>query len=302
MPPEPATAAPTPAIVNAEKVTPAPRSLTAEWLFGALLLCLYIPVVAQTGRRWFMAEQYAHGVFIFPIVCGLLWLKRDAIHNAPRQPSAWGLLPLTVGLLAQTIGHLLKFEFLAMLSLLPTLAGIILLLHGPDLWRVVRFPILFMGFAANLPMPVLNGLSHGVQSLSATGAAAIMKALGFVIAQQGNALRVPGMTLEVADVCSGFRKLTALIVFAALYGYLYPIGNLRRLSLVLLIAPIALLANIARLCALIAAATWGGARWESGLHDPAELAVLIVAFGLMVAMGRRMGCVRPRFARDGAYS
>ncbi len=302
MPPEPATAAPTSATVDTEQIAPATRSLTAEWLFGALLLLLYLPVVVQTGRRWFMAEQYAHGIFIFPIVGGLLWLKRDAIRNASRQPSAWGLLPLTMGLLAQTVGHLLKFEFLAMLSLLPTLAGGILLLHGPHLWRVARFPVLFLGFAANLPMPVLNGLSHATQSLSATGAAAIMKSLGFVIARQGNALHVPGMTLEVADVCSGFRKLTALIVFAVLYGYLYPIGSLRRLGLVLLIAPIALLANIARLCVLVAAATWGGARWESGLHGPAELAVLVLAFGLMVATGRRMGCVRPRFARDSACS
>lgn len=281
-----------------EKAAQHPRFSRLDWLFGALLFALYAPVVAQTARRWFMAEQYAHGVFIFPLVCGLLWVKREAIRDAPRQPSAWGLAPLALGLSAQAVSHALKIEFMGMLSLLPTLAGGIVLLHGPALWRIVRFPVLFLGFAANLPAPVLNGLSHAVQSASATSAAGITKALGFVIARQGNVLHVPGMTLEVAEVCSGFRKLTALIVFATLYGYLYPIRNLRRASLVLLVLPIALVANIARLCVLIAAATWGGARWEKGLHDPAELAVLLVSFGLMAVIGRRLGCVRPRFARD----
>ena len=146
-----------------------PSSPLTAWLFGALLLALYVPVVAQTSRRWFQAEQYAHGVFIFPLAALLLWCRRDAIRAAPRQTCGWGLLPLALGLLMQGIGHTLKIEFVAMLSLLPTLAGGILLLYGPTLWHTVRFPILFLGFAANLPGFVLDGLSHALQEISATG-------------------------------------------------------------------------------------------------------------------------------------
>ena len=129
-----------------------------------------------------------------------------------------------------------------------------------------------------------------------------MKSVGFVLAQQGNLVHVPGMTLEVAEVCSGFRKISALLVFATLYGYMYPIRNTRRALLIVLILPIALLANIARLCVLIAAASWGGAAWESRLHDPAELAVLVASFGILVGIGRRLGCVRPRFTPSAACS
>lgn len=37
-------------------------------LFGAMLFVLYTPVVIETGRYWFLKEQYAHGIFIFPLV------------------------------------------------------------------------------------------------------------------------------------------------------------------------------------------------------------------------------------------
>ena len=168
--------------------------------------------------------------------------------------------------------------------------------HGADLLRVVRFPILFLGFAANLPGAVLGAPSRWIQSVSATGATAATKLVGFTIMQRGNILDVPGMTLEVADVCSGFRKLTALIVFAVLYGYLYPIGNVRRALLVIAIVPIAVFVNIARLSVLIAAASLGGPKAEAFLHNPAEFAVLVTAFLLTVRVGKILGCTEPRFS------
>lgn len=265
-------------------------------IFAAVIAVLYWPVLQSAAGRWLSTEQYTHGVFIFPIAALLLYVKRRDIAACPRAPQGIGLVILGLGLLIQVCSHYLNFEFFSMLSLLPVLAGAVLLFHGRALWHVIRFPVLFLGFAANLPGSVLGGPSRWIQSVSATGAASISKMLGFTIMQHGNLLDVPGMTLEVADVCSGFRKLTALIVFAVLFGYLFPISNVRRGLLVLCVVPIAIAVNIARLCVLIAAASMGGSSAEAFLHNPAEFAVLVAAFVLTLRAGKMLGCTEPRLS------
>jgi exosortase len=272
-----------------------------EWswparLFAIVVLALYVPVLITAGTRWLNTEQYTHGIFIFPISIAILYVKQRDILACAKNPHTGGIFLLAFGLLIQVISHYLNFEFFSMLSLIPVLAGGILTFNGLELWRVVRFPVLFLGFAANLPGAVLGAPSRWIQSVSATGAATITKLVGFTIMQHGNLLDVPGMTLEVADVCSGFRKLTALIVFAVLYGYLFPIGNARRLFLVLAVVPIAIFVNIARLCVLIAASSWGGPKAEAFLHNPAEFAVLVAAFLLTLRVGKILGCTEPRFS------
>ena len=262
----------------------------------ALVVGVYSPVFLLTAGRWFFAEQYAHGCLIFPIAAALLWANRRQILAAEAKPCLWGFLPLTLGLLLETVGHTMIVQFIGMLSLVPTIAGLVLILHGIPLWRIVQFPVLFLGFAANLPHVVLDALSQWIQHATATGAAFVTEGLGFAIMQHGNLLTVPGMTLEVAEVCSGFRKLTSLTVIATLFGYLYPLSLLRRILLVALMIPIALIANTARLCALIAAASWGGPVWEGRLHDPAEFAVLALSFALIVVSAKLMGCKPYRFA------
>jgi exosortase len=265
-------------------------------LFAIAVVILYVPVLIAAGTRWLNTEQYTHGIFIFPISIAILYLKQRDISACRKSPHPFGIALLTIGLLIQVASHYLNFEFFSMLSLIPVLAGGIIIFHGMDLWRVVRFPVLFLGFAANLPGAVLGAPSRWIQSVSATGAATLTKLVGFTIMQHGNLLDVPGMTLEVADVCSGFRKLTALIVFAVLYGYLFPISNRRRLLLILAVVPIAIVVNIVRLCVLIAAASWGGPSAEAFLHNPAEFAVLVAAFLLTLRAGKILGCSEPRFS------
>lgn len=284
-------------------VTPVSKpAVLIPWLIGLLTAAIYTPVTLQSAERWLSQEQYSHGLCIFPIVAALLFWKRKAIRVAPRSPSLLGAVPLVFGLTLQVCCHAFRLPFPEMLSLLPTISGLALLLHGPALWRVVRFPVLFLGFAGNLPGFVLDRLSAWVQRASADGAAFVVKCAGLALVQHGNQLFVPGMSLEVADVCSGFRKLTALIVAAVLYGYVFPASPLRRAALVLLVVPIALLANIFRLCVLILAASWGGPVWEGRLHNPAELSVLIVSLVLMIAAARLLGWERSRPGEEGAES
>ena len=76
---------------------------------------------------------------------------------------------------------------------------------------------------------------------------------------------------------------------------MFPLGMGKRMLLVASAYPIALFANVVRICALIGIGyTWGEHALHTA-HDSAELAVLVVSFGLFVVAGKAVGCRNLRF-------
>jgi len=275
---------------------------SAPWTvraFAVVLVILYAPIVAEAAKVWVKDDKQAHGVFIFPIVLFLLWLLRAdiraAAESASARPAPWGVLLLVIGLLLEVASYLLRIKWFPMLSMIPVLVGAILVLHGVAVWRVVAFPVLFLFFAAPLPDAITLPTSARIQRQSTDCAVWAMTTAGFPILQMGNRIDTATCSVEVAEVCSGFKKLTALIAFAFLYGFMFPLGMGKRMLLVASAYPIALFANVVRICALIGVgSTWG----ENALHtahDSAELAVLVVSFGLFVLAGKAVGCRNLRF-------
>jgi exosortase len=287
------------AVDTSQAISPPDKAITSRstvpWLLVAAIIALFVPVYYEAATLWLSDDAYSHCIFILPISLGLLWMQREAIRQAPLQPTAWGLLPLTLGLLLETVGYLFRIKSVAALALVPVVTGAILLLHGRALWKIARFSVYFLLCAVPLPGVLLSAPSAWIQRASSTGAATLMSALGYPLTQTGNIIEIPGLTLEVADVCSGFKKLTACVAFALLYGYFFPLSRTKRVLLVLASIPIALLANIIRVSGLVAVATAGGKPAVNIAHDWAEIFVLVVAFGLFVLLGKILGCKTPRF-------
>jgi len=266
-------------------------------LLVLVLIALYVPVVGEAARIRFKDENQAHGVFILPIVAFLLWVLRADIRAAAAEPkpTVWGVWLLAFGLLLLTASWLLGIKWFPMLSMIPVIAGAVLALHGRALWRVVAFPVCFLFFAAPLPDIITLPISTQIQSASTDGAVAVMSTLGYPLIQTGNRIDTPTVSVEVAEVCSGFKKLTALVAFAFLYGFMFRASLWKRVVLVAASYPIALFANIVRICALVyIGSTWGQHALE-GAHDWAELSVLVISFGLFVALGKATGCKELRY-------
>jgi len=168
--------------------------------------------------------------------------------------------------------------------------GGILLLHGTELWRKLRFVVFFLIFAAPMPDLITRPLSAQIQNASTVISAEAMSFLGYPLIRTGNRIDTPQVSVEVAEVCSGFKKLTALVAFSFLYGFMFDIGIGKRALLVLSAYPIALITNSIRICALIAIGSAGGESALHAAHDWAEMGVLVVAFVLFTLWGRLLGC------------
>lgn len=269
-----------------------PRSL---WLYGAALGLLFFPALSAAFQMWMNDSSYSHGVFIPCLSAFIIYLQRDRIRELPMKPTLWGFLPLLVGLFLYSSAWLLQIDLLLFWTLIPTLIGTVLLLHGWPLLRITLFPILYLAFAAQLPWMVLNNLNMWVKKASTMGAVTLMQGLGFTILQTGNLVEIPGHALEVADVCSGYKKLMSLLAFAVLYSFLFRISLPRRIVLVLMALPIAVVSNALRIGGLIAVTSFWGEKGLKIAHDWAEIVALGIAFGLFVLVGKILGCREIRF-------
>ncbi len=260
------------------------------YVFLAGVALVYAPIILDAAHQWFTNDSYAHGIFIFPVSIFLLWMRKDQIQAAERRPEAWGLLLIPIGLAGAMGSYLLQIKYIGMWSLIPTLAGGILALHGRQLWKTVQFSVWFLLFAAPIPNSFLGPLTGQIQGYSTTGAALVMTTLGYPVIRHANVLQVPGATLEVATACSGFHKLISLLAFAAIYGHLFLDSVGKRALLLAMAIPIALLVNILRISGLVAAAIYGGLPGLHATHDPAEYVAIGLSFVLFVLVGKKLGC------------
>jgi exosortase len=269
-------------------------------LFALSFLLLYLPIILDAGKYWAKSDNYSHGFLVLPCSLYLIWLRRDEIKRAVPAPTLWGALPLTVGLLMQVASYILQIKYVGMWSMVLTLTGAIYLLHGPALWKICRFSVLFTLFAAPLPNTFLYGVTSILQTVSTVGSTSAMSALGFQATYHGNVIEVPGATLEIANACSGFHSIISMLAFVSIYAYLFTSDYVKRAILVAVTVPVALAANIASISILILAANYGGMRGYHMFHDPAALVEIIVDFLVLVYIGRSLGCDNLRFVQQPA--
>ena len=97
---------------------------------------------------------------------------------------------------------------------------------------------------------------------------------------------------EVAAACSGIRSLIATVALGTVYGFLYFRSAWKRLLLIAVAFPLALLGNVARLLTIVIAAELGGTKhgqeWGSYVHESALFSLLPYVpaiFGLLL-LGR----------------
>lgn len=287
----------TPEHETAEDQKPTQPALAArppsEWLVWAAFVAVFAPVVVEYAREWAADERYSHGWLIFPISLGLTYMNRSRLAASLGTGSSAGLPLIVFGLVAHSMAWFLRFPHVGMWSLVMVLAGIVMSLYGMAAWRVVRFPTLFLLFAGTLPNRLIEPINLKVQSLSAVGAAHVMSFLGYTVMREGNRIEIPGYVVEVADICSGYKKTVALLAFAFLYGYVMTSSPVRRIVLCVAAIPIAVLANVGRVAGLIAVTSAGGSEALHKAHDPAEMVALLVAFVLFILLGKAIGCRLP---------
>jgi exosortase len=191
-----------------------------------------------------------------------------------------------MGGIALLLAGLLGAElFVSRVSILGTLAGMILFLYGWSYLRILAFPLAFLLLMIPIPAIIFNQITFPLQLLASRAGEYAISTAGIPVLREGNVIVLANTTLEVAEACSGIRSLITLITLGLVYGYCADPRGWVRTFLVLSAVPIAIVANGARVAGTGMAAHWWGPEAAEGFfHEFSGWIVFIAAFTMILAM------------------
>jgi exosortase len=217
-------------------------------ILAALSLWLYGPTIYHLVRQWSAPDSdFSHGFFVPVFSAFVVWQERRRLSEIIRKPSWSGLVLLALALCLLIVGQLGAELFLARVSMLALIAGLVVLFAGWSFFRAVLFPWAFLLLMIPIPTLVFNKITFPLQLLASRIAADVLPWLGVPVLREGNVINLPSMALNVAEACSGIRSLMSLVCLAIIYGYLMERRIVVRWALALISLPIAIAANSARI-------------------------------------------------------
>ncbi|HXY13194.1 MAG TPA: exosortase/archaeosortase family protein [Terriglobales bacterium] len=266
-----------------EKDTSPDNPQTGAWFAALSLLTLvaimYASVFASLVRQWRDDPNYGHGFFV-PVFAGyVLWHERHRWHSLPLRPYNLGLGVILFAVGLRVLGMLGGELFIARLSLVILISGIVLFLAGRETLRSIAFPIGYLLFMIPLPAIVYYQMTLPLQLFASRWGAVGLIALGIHTVREGNLLILPNCTLNVVEACSGIRSLFSLLAATVAFGYLARSGLWKRTALAVAAIPIAIMSNCLRLVATGVLSYFFGPAVDSGaVHLALGLGCFALAF------------------------
>jgi exosortase len=253
-------------------------------ILGILLVVLYRNVLLQWGMDLWKDDNYSHGLLI-PFI-SLYFIKNRfvSLRLAEVRPNNFGLLIVFAGLFLFLLGSIGGEFFAKRISLIVVLYGLIRFLEGKEIARILQFPVLILFFAVPLPYILYNAVAFPLKLLATKIAVKILGLSGMPVFSEGNVVHLPHATLEVVDACSGIRSLMTLITLAFFLAYMMHEKILKRLFVMAMALPIAILANAGRV-ALNGILTKVDPAWGEGFrHEFSGWMVFVFSFGALWAI------------------
>lgn len=233
----------------------APRSRVADswtWVCGGLLAaCLawaYWPLLAEMVERWSIDPRYSHGFLVPGFAAYLLWLRRGMQKPAPRHATWGGLALIFLGAALYLVGTWYFLNWVAAAALLPSLAGLCVMVGG---WQALRWAwpaIGFLIFMIPLPYRVEVALGAPLQKVATLASTYILQTFGLAAVAEGFVIVLPGdIKIGIVEACNGLGMLMMFAAFAVAVALVIERPLLDRVIILLSAVPIALAANITRI-------------------------------------------------------
>jgi exosortase len=222
---------------------------TVSWFWRPLATVVSLSL--QYGRY----EHHSHIVLIPLISLYLLYINRHAIF-ATVQYTPWpGVFLMTIGVSLSWLASALapeQHDYLspAMLSMVMACWGAFLLCYGTQAFRKASFGLLLLLFMVPIPPFLLEPIIGFLQRASAEATDFLFGLLGVPVFRQGFVFVLPGLTIEVAEACSGIRSGLALLITGLVAGHLFLGSTWTKLALVLAIVPLVIVKNAVRIVVL----------------------------------------------------
>lgn len=269
-----------------------PESRRIAWaaaLIVVLLIAAYYQVLGKLVVDWWEIPDASHGFLVFPFAAYLVWSRRATLCRIELRPTSSGVAIVAAGLTILVLGMVGAELFLSRISLLVSLAGLILSFGGRKLLAELRFPLLILLLAIPVPAIIYNQITLPLQTLAARAAAVLLPVFAVPVLREGHVIVLPSMKLEVAQACSGIRSLMSLLTISILYGYFLETSLWKRTVLALASVPIAVAANCLRIVGTgLCVQYWDPDKALGFFHEFSGWVIFLVSLSCLYLVHRAM--------------
>ncbi len=243
----------------------------------AFLIWFFWPVLTGLVDHLLINDDYSYGLLI-PVVRGdVVYRKWPQIMGQAWSPSWWWLLFIVGGLTINIIGELAADLYVPRIGFLITLGGIIVLLGGWSIFRLVIFPFLLLFMMIPLPQLITNKLTLPLQLISSQLATFFLQIVGIPVFRQGNIIDMGVRQMQIVDACSGLRYILALLALGVIFCYFYQRKPWKIIVLLLVLIPATIFANAVR----VAAMGLYPALLDGFLHAFSGWLIFVFCFGIL---------------------
>ncbi|MDY0056906.1 MAG: exosortase B [Methyloversatilis sp.] len=258
------------------------------WIVLAGMAAMYGPSFHDLFNGIWSTDENAHGPIVLAVALWLLYTKwngiADGLQPAPAPMLGWPLV--VASLLLYILGRSQDILIFEIGSLIPMIAGLILVFFGRATLLRLWFPLFFMLFMIPLPGILVDTVTQPMKMGVSWAAEHLLYALGYPIARTGVILVIGQYQLLVADACAGLHSLFTLEALGLLYLNLVRHDSFaRNVTLAILIVPISFCANVIRVIVLtLITYHFGDEAGQGFLHGFAGMVLFISALILIIGV------------------
>jgi len=277
----------------ADTMKPGSVKIAVLLFFWALI---FSPVFAGLYGAWFgMANADNSYCLLVPFISlYFVWQKKADLKLARQSNSSVGLVVLITGLLVYLVSYAGGVLVVQRLMMVLSLIGLVLYLYGAEVFRIMRFPLLFLLFMIPVPESIVNTVSFPLQTYATIISSKIIQLLGIPVYREGHMLYFLETQLEVAEACSGIRSISAMLMLSVIFVHLIEDNRVMKFAIVLSSVIVAFLANIVRVSGTGVLAHYFGAEVALGfLHEFSGMVVFAVGLGMLFAEYKLLSRIWP---------
>ncbi|HET7106140.1 MAG TPA: exosortase/archaeosortase family protein [Candidatus Acidoferrum sp.] len=267
--------------------------LPNRWLIFAVWVLLALLLFAKPVYALFQLashDETASHILLIPFVTAwLLYTERKPLQ--PEVPFGLhaGMLFLVPSLLAtilslscQDCAPRTRLSGYVLALVLLVVAGFVVA-FGAAAAKSSSFALAFLLFAIPIPDLFLGKIIHALQAGSAAIAEVFFNLSGAPVLRQGFVFRLPVMSIEVAQECSGIRSSLALLILALLVAHFSFRALWKKLLFVAAGLCMMLLKNGIRIAALTLLANYVNPAFLTGsLHHQGGVVFFLIGLALLI--------------------
>jgi exosortase len=229
----------------------------------------------------------SHVILVPCASLALIYANRQAIFSSVTTQPALGLPIVVAGIVLSLIGQFVvegtNALSVSVAGLALSLIGGYVLFYGAVAARAALFPLAFLAFMIPPPAMAINAATQVLKAGSADTVAQLFALTGTPYHRHDFVFSLPGLTIEIADECSGIRSSLGLLLTSLIAGHIELKRSWAKVILVLAVFPIAMLKNAVRIVVLTLLSMHVDPSFLTGrLHHEGGAVFFLLGLGMMV--------------------